>query len=773
MLYEVTALPPSHLFLSLPQYRARNNNNKTKDTKKDSFIFFVLIKQAGKTLLIICERRKRKKKLKTTSHKTLEHSLQIIQITQRTKIGSEMSVGSGHRAGAAAGAASAATVAAQQAQQQAQPQHQPVTPAAMAAFATQHSQISQISLPIAMMERLRCYLCDLPRSPWAMLTDYSELVCRGCVNYEGPDRIEFLLESVRQMKQRSSSLMSALGASNHHSIGGVNSVAGGQSAVAANQYLQQQQQQHAAAAAASAPSQQQTPISILPPPSHPAVSLAASLGCDPGGNRPSITNGSGGGTTAIKLNGTISNLSYALPDGIMQLQHRISGTLPPSSTSGYVNEPISSSSISNRASPGRAGQSITTYTPMLHVNGRNVIGSSVPSGTKRTIHTTLDENEGSSSNHRGLEELPSSLQRPPLTRGESLPAVMAAGQIPGAVSMVALASDPSGLRKMSRETAHNIHASIVAANGSSLLPGGLGNGPTHPYISNVPRVMSFDSMTKTLPQQHHVSLGASIGHQSKSYYATSVNQASPPLGSSSTSSGGAPPKKARADSLSMQSISNMQQQAAAAHASSMSLSSNRAATSPSSNASPSSASNAAAAAAAAATAPPSQPLKCTLCQERLEDTHFVQCPSVAGHKFCFPCSRKSIKRQQGGNTRSGGTGPTEVYCPSGEKCPLTGSQVPWAFMQGEISTILGGDDSSPTSSTPNGRSTSSTLTNDHHPLLASVTNSYINGHASTNGNGGSNASLNGNAENGTTKQDVTDLKTADQQVNNLNSFNFR
>lgn len=73
-------------------------------------------------------------------------------------------------------------------------------------------------------------------------------------------------------------------------------------------------------------------------------------------------------------------------------------------------------------------------------------------------------------------------------------------------------------------------------------------------------------------------------------------------------------------------------------------------------------------------------LTCTLCHERLEDTHFVQCPSISHHKFCFPCSRDSIKRQGAGN---------EVYCPSGEKCPLVGSNVPWAFMQGEISTILG------------------------------------------------------------------------------------
>lgn len=75
-------------------------------------------------------------------------------------------------------------------------------------------------------------------------------------------------------------------------------------------------------------------------------------------------------------------------------------------------------------------------------------------------------------------------------------------------------------------------------------------------------------------------------------------------------------------------------------------------------------------------------LRCTLCHERLEDTHFVQCPSVTIHKFCFPCSRESIKKQGAGN---------EVYCPSGEKCPLLGSNVPWAFMQGEIATILGED----------------------------------------------------------------------------------
>jgi len=75
----------------------------------------------------------------------------------------------------------------------------------------------------------------------------------------------------------------------------------------------------------------------------------------------------------------------------------------------------------------------------------------------------------------------------------------------------------------------------------------------------------------------------------------------------------------------------------------------------------------------------SSQLKCSICDDFLEDTHFVQCPSVTTHKFCFPCSKDSIKKQGFGN---------DVFCPSGKRCPLLGSNLPWAFMQNEIQTIL-------------------------------------------------------------------------------------
>lgn len=63
----------------------------------------------------------------------------------------------------------------------------------------------------AMVHRQQCYLCDLPRMPWAMVHDFSEPVCRGCVNYEGVDRVENVIKETRHMKRTSGFLDSSGG----------------------------------------------------------------------------------------------------------------------------------------------------------------------------------------------------------------------------------------------------------------------------------------------------------------------------------------------------------------------------------------------------------------------------------------------------------------------------------------------------------------------------------------------------------------------------------
>ena len=82
-------------------------------------------------------------------------------------------------------------------------------------------------------------------------------------------------------------------------------------------------------------------------------------------------------------------------------------------------------------------------------------------------------------------------------------------------------------------------------------------------------------------------------------------------------------------------------------------------------------------------------LRCLMCRERLEDRHFVQCPSVVAHKFCFACSRQSIERQQAHNRSMSKTGASDkVYCPSGSRCFLANESTPWTFMNSEIETIF-------------------------------------------------------------------------------------
>ncbi|XP_034540412.1 interferon regulatory factor 2-binding protein 1-like [Notolabrus celidotus] len=569
-----------------------------------------------------------------------------------------------------------------------------------------------------------CYLCDLPKMPWAMLWEFSEAVCRGCVNYDGADRIELLIETARQLK-------STHGVLDGRSPGppqGKPSSAG--PIEAGRQHAERIERGRGEYGVSSR----------LPNGLHRAEDVALSEGSRQSPNTRRAVVGA-----VPSLHGTISHALIA--QGLVASPH---GLLAPLSGSRAGGTPIAVSAGPIMGEVGRR-QAVA-----LGVGASTSALVGIDPAVWRNNEVMAELNEVARSRVEGWPNRPKAVRDVLVALSSCVPfnvrfrkdhnlmgRVLAFDvsstpefelkvfvEYPAGSGMI-FSGVPDLVRQMFRDSAKDagkvVNSGLRYVEYEKRQGSGDWRGLSE-LLNDGVRMFKEPPIPEVLPQPDAGLPMAAVGRPGPAKGTTRRRKASP--GSENGESDGRPDHPARdpwprgaysgmeplpgmaapqegpprlhsqpspisalmgvADSLSSSQMARDSPSMSTAHSSSAghptSSSPSTSSTSVSQSAMGQGLSTVGQSSNTSAGESTSSGqgalLCCTLCRERLEDTHFVQCPSVPHHKFCFPCTRGFIRSQGPGG---------EVYCPSGERCPLAGSTVPWAFMQGEISTILAGD----------------------------------------------------------------------------------